>query len=109
MDGWMVGTATHWPEYLLYNLETEDGEVKQDIKNAAVPYNNVGLLEVKWVPLAGPEEADEGTTRQYLARNLFALITLVTKMTTMMLLLMMMIMILVTMLIMLMMRMACAH
>ena len=63
----MVGTATHWPEYLLYNLETEDGEVKQDIKNAAVPYNNVGLLEVKWVPLAGPEEADEGTTRQYLA------------------------------------------
>lgn len=82
----MVGTATHWPEYLLYNLETEDGEVKQDIKNAAVPYNNVGLLEVKWVPLAGPEEADEGTA---LARNLFTQtnVTVVTKMTTIMMLL----------------------
>lgn len=54
------GTATHWPEYLLYNLETEANEYKQDIKNAAVPYNNVGLLDVKWVPLGGPEEADEG-------------------------------------------------
>lgn len=31
----------------------------QDIKNAAVPYNNVGLLEVRWTPLAGPEEGDE--------------------------------------------------
>lgn len=53
------GTATHWPEYLLYNLPTDDEERMQDIKNAAVPYNNVGLLEVRWVPLAGPEEADE--------------------------------------------------
>ncbi len=53
-----LGTATHWPEYLLYNLETEEEEKMQEIKNAAVPYNTVGLLEVKWVPLAGPEEED---------------------------------------------------
>jgi hypothetical protein len=31
----------------------------QDIKNAGVPYNNVGLLEVSWKPLAGPHEADD--------------------------------------------------
>ncbi len=55
-----LGTATHWPEYLLYNLETEEEERMQEIKNAAVPYNTVGLLEVKWVPLAGPNEEDEG-------------------------------------------------
>jgi hypothetical protein len=57
-----LGTATHWPEYLTYNLETEDEEKMQEIKNAAVPYNTVGLLEVKWTPLAGPEESDEGKT-----------------------------------------------
>ena len=38
--------ATHWPEYLTYNLETDDEEKMQEIKNAAVPYNTVGLLEV---------------------------------------------------------------
>jgi hypothetical protein len=32
----------------------------QDIKNAAVPYNTVGLLDVKWTPLSGPREEDEG-------------------------------------------------
>ena len=31
----------------------------QEIKNAAVPYNNVGLLEVRWTPLGGPDEGDE--------------------------------------------------
>jgi len=55
-----LGTATHWPEYLIYNLETDDEEKMQDIKNAAVPYNNIGLLEVKWTPLGGPNEGDEG-------------------------------------------------
>ena len=54
-----IGTATHWPEYLIYNLETADEEKMQDIKNAAVPYNTVGLLEVFWCPLAGPEDDDE--------------------------------------------------
>mmetsp|Transcript_30506 Transcript_30506/g.41769 ORF Transcript_30506/g.41769 Transcript_30506/m.41769 type:complete len:716 (+) Transcript_30506:1-2148(+) len=55
-----LGTATHWPEYLLYNLETDEEERMQDVKNAAVPYNNVGLLEVRWIPLAGPDEEDAG-------------------------------------------------
>lgn len=32
----------------------------QEIKNAAVPYNTVGLLEVRWTPLAGPNEEDFG-------------------------------------------------
>jgi hypothetical protein len=32
----------------------------QDIKNAVVPYNTVGLLEVMWIPLAGPEEENDG-------------------------------------------------
>ena len=53
-----LGTATHWPEYLLYNLETDDEEKMQDVKNAAVPYNTVGLLEVVWTPLGGVDEAD---------------------------------------------------
>lgn len=52
-----TGTATHWPEYLLYNLETEEEERMQEVKNAAVPYNNVGLLEVRWTPLAGNNDA----------------------------------------------------
>ena len=39
--------ATHWPEYLAYNLETDDEEKMLEIKNAAVPYNTVGLLEVR--------------------------------------------------------------
>lgn len=30
-----------------------------EIKSAAAPYHSCGLLEVAWVPLAGPEESDE--------------------------------------------------
>lgn len=51
-----LGTATHWPEYLLYNLETDEEERMQEIKNVAVPYNTVGLLEVKWTPLSSPND-----------------------------------------------------
>jgi hypothetical protein len=54
-----LGTATHWPEYLAYNLETDNEEKMQEIKNSAVPYNTVGLLEVRWRPLA--DEDDDGT------------------------------------------------
>ena len=53
-----LGTATSWPEYLGYALETEEDELMQEVKNAAVPYNNVGYLEVQWTPLAGPNEED---------------------------------------------------
>jgi hypothetical protein len=31
----------------------------QEVKNAAVPYNNVGLLEVRWTPLAGKKVMTE--------------------------------------------------
>ena len=51
-----LGTATHWPEYLIFNLETDEDEKMQEVKNAAVPYNNIGLLQVRWVPLNGPDE-----------------------------------------------------
>jgi len=56
----LLGTATHWPEYLIFNLPTEDEEMQQEIRNAAVPYNTVGLLQIRWTPLAGPEEEDAG-------------------------------------------------
>lgn len=54
-----LGTATHFPEYLGYNLNTDEEEAMQDLKNAAVPYNNVGLIEVRWTPLAGPNDEDK--------------------------------------------------
>jgi hypothetical protein len=31
----------------MYNLETDEEERMQEIKNAAVPYNTVGLLDVR--------------------------------------------------------------
>jgi hypothetical protein len=40
---------------LIFNLETEEEEMQQEIRNAAVPYNTVGLLKIRWVPLAGPD------------------------------------------------------
>lgn len=58
-NDFLLGTATHWPEYLLYNLETDPDELQQDIKNAAVPYNTVGLLKVQWNPLLDTEIEEE--------------------------------------------------
>jgi hypothetical protein len=58
-NDFLLGTATHWPEYLLYNLETDPEEQQQDIKNAAVPYNTVGLLKVEWKPLLDTEIEEE--------------------------------------------------
>lgn len=58
-NDFLLGTATHWPEYLLYNLETDAEEQQQDIKNAAVPYNTVGLLKVEWKPLLDTEIEEE--------------------------------------------------
>ena len=40
------GTATLFPEYLIYNLETDPDEKFQELKNASAPYNSVGVLEV---------------------------------------------------------------
>lgn len=53
-----LGTATQWPEYLIYNLPTDSEEMLIEVKNAAVPYNNVGSLILQWHPLAGPNEED---------------------------------------------------
>lgn len=58
-NDFLLGTATHWPEYLLYNLETDAEELQQEIKNAAVPYNTVGLLKVEWKPLTEIEIEEE--------------------------------------------------
>lgn len=59
-NDYLLGSATQFPEYVAYNLETDEEEKMQDIKNTAVPYNSVGLLEVEWMPLAGPNDDDEG-------------------------------------------------
>lgn len=53
-----LGTSIHFPEYLLYNLETEDDDCMHEIKNSAVPYNTIGHLELRWKPLGGPNEED---------------------------------------------------
>jgi hypothetical protein len=45
--GGIAGTATLFPEYLIYNLATDSDEKFQDIKNASAPYNGVGVLEVR--------------------------------------------------------------
>lgn len=57
-NDYLLGSSTSWPEYLLYNMDTDEEERMQEIKNAAVPYNTVGLLDVRWTPLGGPDEAD---------------------------------------------------
>lgn len=41
-----LGTVTLFPMYLAYNMAPEDDEIRQQITNAAVPYNNIGMLEV---------------------------------------------------------------
>ncbi|GLD93676.1 hypothetical protein PINS_up002281 [Pythium insidiosum] len=50
-----VGSATAFPEYLLYNLETEPEEAPLSVKLAVPPFNTIGKLEVVWTPLSSPE------------------------------------------------------
>jgi hypothetical protein len=64
-----LGTATHWPEYLVYNLETEKDESLQEVKNVAVPYNTLGLLEVYWRPLGSPDGDSENAQQSVLEIN----------------------------------------
>ncbi len=54
-----LGTTTIFPEYLIYGLSTDEDEVHQDIKNISAPYNNVGKLEVIWIPLEGPDAEED--------------------------------------------------
>ena len=57
-NDYLLGVATSWTELLLFNMDTDVEDMQQEIKNAAVPYNTVGLLKVVWTPIGGPEEAD---------------------------------------------------
>lgn len=50
-----VGSATTFPEYLLYNLETDTEESHLSIKLAVPPFNTIGKLQVIWVPLSSPD------------------------------------------------------
>ncbi|KAJ0400693.1 hypothetical protein ATCC90586_008596 [Pythium insidiosum] len=50
-----VGSATAFPEYLLYNLETEPEEAQLSVKLAVPPFNTIGKLEVVWTPLSSPD------------------------------------------------------
>ncbi|DAZ97999.1 TPA: hypothetical protein N0F65_005157, partial [Lagenidium giganteum] len=50
-----VGSATTFPEYLLYNLETDADESQLNIKLAVPPFNTIGKLQVVWSPLSSPD------------------------------------------------------
>lgn len=50
-----VGSATTFPEYLLYNLETDVEESYLSIKLAVPPFNTIGKLQVLWTPLSSPD------------------------------------------------------
>lgn len=49
------GSAIIFPEYLQYNLETEEEEQYVSIKSAMALDQNVGKLEIMFTPLAGPD------------------------------------------------------
>jgi predicted nuclease with TOPRIM domain len=58
-----VGTAVMFPEYLIYNLETDESEVQLEVFPAAASGNqelNAGKLEVVWEPLAKPGDEPGG-------------------------------------------------
>lgn len=52
------GSAIIFPEYLQYQLETEEEEQYVAIKSAMALDQNVGKLEIVWSPLASPDNAD---------------------------------------------------
>ncbi|CAM9419699.1 unnamed protein product, partial [Phaeothamnion confervicola] len=52
-----LGTGISFPEFMLYNLETDADERRIDIKNVSAPYNSIGALEVSWKPLGGVDES----------------------------------------------------
>ena len=59
-NSFQLGTAAVFLMDLSYMLETDAEETQRDIKNAVAPFNNIGKLEVAWVPLAGPEDEGDG-------------------------------------------------
>ena len=54
-----LGTAVLYPEYLLYNMETDPEDVSTQLKKAVSPYDPVGLIVIEWQPL-GSEDEDAG-------------------------------------------------
>lgn len=54
-----LGTAIFFIEYLIYLFPSEDEDTEQAISNVVSPHQDVGKLEVSWVPLA--DEEDDGT------------------------------------------------
>lgn len=52
------GSAIIFPEFLQYNLPTEEEEQYCAIKSAMALDRNVGKLEVVWTPLASPDAED---------------------------------------------------
>lgn len=58
-----VGTAVMFPEYLIYNLETDESEKQLEVFPAAASGNqdlNAGKLEMMWEPLSAPGEEPGG-------------------------------------------------
>merc|ERR1712224_220159 len=53
------GSAIIFPEYLQYQLETEEEEMHVAIKSAMALDQNVGKLEIVWTPLMGPDDEQE--------------------------------------------------
>ena len=54
-----LGSATMFPEYLVYFLDTDEGDFNCEVKRSVSPYDLVGTVEHKWVLLTS-ESAEEG-------------------------------------------------
>lgn len=54
-----IGSATSFPEYLLYNLETDPEEAHINIKLAVPPFSTIGKLKVEWKPMGSDNEDDD--------------------------------------------------
>lgn len=54
-----LGSAVIFPEYLAYNLPTEEEDMNAPIKRAVAPYDEVGMISHKWEILSG-EYAEPG-------------------------------------------------
>lgn len=54
-----LGTAIFFIEYLIYMFPSEDEDTVQAISNVVSPHQDVGRLQVSWLPLA--DEEDDGS------------------------------------------------
>lgn len=51
-----MGIATSFNMGLAYNIGTDQGEVPHEIKSLTPPFENIGILKVKWTPLANEDD-----------------------------------------------------